>query len=44
VGEGVLKAELDFIFGRYDNLVFRDADYRKYGVGATEIVFKQNSK
>jgi len=43
VGEGVLKAELDFMLGRYDNLVFRDADYRKYGVGATEIIFKQKS-
>ena len=44
VGEGILKAELDFMLGRYDNLVFRDADYRKYGVGATEIMFKQSSK
>lgn len=43
VGEGILKAELDFMLKRYDNLVFRDADYRKYGVGATEIIFKQNS-
>ncbi len=44
VGEGVLKAELDFMLNRYENLTFRDADYRKYGVGATEISFKQNSK
>lgn len=43
VGEGILKAELDFMLGRYENLTFRDADYRKYGVGATEIVFKQKS-
>ena len=41
VGEGVLKAELDFMLNRYDNIIFRDADYRKYGVGATEIIFKQ---
>jgi hypothetical protein len=41
VGEGVLKAELDFMLGRYENLTFRDADYQKYGVGATEVIFKQ---
>lgn len=44
VGEGVLKAELDFMLNRHDNLTFRDADFRKYGVGATEILFKQNTK
>ena len=42
VGEGVLKAELDFLLGRYDNIVFRDANYQKYGVGATEVLIKQN--
>lgn len=42
VGEGVLKSELDFLFGRYDNIVFQDANYQKYGSGATEIYFKQN--
>lgn len=44
VGEGVLKAELDFILGRYDNIVFQDANYQKYGLGATEVYFKQNPK
>lgn len=43
VGEGILKAELDFILGRYENIVFRDADYQKYGLGATEVYIKQNS-
>ncbi len=43
VGEGVLKAELDYLLGRYDNLKFYDADYQKYGVGATEVYFFQNS-
>ncbi len=43
VGEGVLKAELDFLLGRYDNLKFYDADFQKYGVGATEVYFYQNS-
>lgn len=42
VGEGVLKAELDFLLGRYDGIVFGDADYRKYGLGATEVYVKQN--
>lgn len=43
VGEGVLKAELDYLLGRYDNLKFYDADYQKYGLGATEVYFFQNS-
>ena len=37
VGEGVLKEELNFLFGRYDNMKYYDADYQKYGIGATEI-------
>ncbi len=41
VGEGILKAELDFMLARYDNLVFHDANYQKYGLGATEVLFKQ---
>ena len=44
VGEGVLKAELDFMLGRYENITFQDANYQKYGLGATEVYFKQNSK
>ena len=44
VGEGVLKSELDFLLGRYDNIVFQDANYQKYGLGATEVYFKQNVK
>lgn len=43
VGEGVLKAELDFLLGRYDNLKFYDADYQKYGIGATEVYIFQNN-
>lgn len=42
VGEGVLKAELDFLLGRYDEIIFQDADYQKYGLGATEVYIKQN--
>lgn len=44
VGEGVLKSELDFLLGRYDNIAFQDANYQKYGLGATEVFIKQNSK
>lgn len=44
VGEGILKAELDFMLGRYDNIVFHDANYQKYGLGATEVLIRQNPK
>jgi len=43
VGEGVLKEELKYLFGKYDNLKFYDADYQKYGLGATEVYIYQNS-
>jgi dsDNA-specific endonuclease/ATPase MutS2 len=41
VGEGVLKSELDYLLGRYDNLTFQDGNYQKYGLGATEVYFIQ---
>jgi len=44
VGDGVLKSEIDFMLGRYDNISFQDANYQKYGLGATEVYFKQNVK
>jgi len=44
VGDGVLKSELDFMLGRYDTISFQDANYQKYGLGATEVYFKQNPK
>ncbi|MCG2418898.1 DNA mismatch repair protein MutS [Aequorivita sp. F47161] len=44
VGEGVLRAELEFLFNRYENLKFYDADYQKYGRGATEVYIYQNVK
>lgn len=43
VGEGVLKAELETLFHRYDNIEYYDADYQKYGLGATEIYIYQNA-
>tara|TARA_R110002072_G_scaffold292634_4_gene461555 strand:- start:2540 stop:3091 length:552 start_codon:yes stop_codon:yes gene_type:complete len=44
VGEGVLRTELEFLLNRYDNLKFYDADYQKYGRGATEVYIFQNPK
>lgn len=43
VGEGILKAELDFLLGRYDNIAFQDGNYQKYGLGATEVYIKQSA-
>ena len=42
VGEGVLKQELYTILRRYNNVRFYDADYKEYGLGATEIKILQN--
>lgn len=42
VGEGVLKSELDYLLGRYEQVTFGDANYQKYGLGATEVYIKQN--
>ena len=42
VGEGVLKLELEYLFRQYDNLKYYDADYQKYGIGATEVYIYQN--
>ncbi|TPN82357.1 DNA mismatch repair protein MutS [Aquimarina algicola] len=44
VGQGVLKEELKYLFGRYDNVRISDADYKKYGLGAMEIYIVQNPK
>ncbi len=42
VGEGVLKLELEYLFKHYDNVKFYDANYQKYGLGATEVYIYQN--
>jgi dsDNA-specific endonuclease/ATPase MutS2 len=42
VGEGVLRIELEYLFGRYNNVKFYDANYQKYGSGATEVYIFQN--
>ncbi len=44
VGEGVLKMELDYLFGRYEDIKSYAADYQKYGLGATEVYIYQNAK
>lgn len=41
VGEGILKAEIrKELHYHYPEFSFHDADYRKYGYGATEIIFR----
>ena len=44
IGEGILKAELDFLLNRFENISYQDANYQKYGFGATEVYIKQNVK
>jgi hypothetical protein len=43
VGEGILKEELGYLLRRYDNLRYYDAEYQKYGLGATEVYIFQNN-
>lgn len=43
VGEGVLKLELETLFRRYDNIKYYEANYQKYGLGATEVYIFQNA-
>lgn len=38
VGAGVLRSELHTLFKKYPNVLFRDASFRKYGSGATEVM------
>lgn len=44
VGDGRLRAEIEYILKRYENLWFQEANFQKYGQGAIEIHFKQNAK
>ena len=34
--------ELETLLGRYNNVQFYDADYKTYGIGATEVRIFQN--
>ena len=38
VGEGILREEVRKVLQYYDNVQFHDADMRRYGAGATEVV------
>lgn len=42
VGQGVLRAELEYMFRRYEGIRYEDGDYKKYGVGALAIYILQN--
>lgn len=37
VGQGVLRAELEFLLNKYEDVRYSDADYAKYGMGALEV-------
>ncbi|MCV6631393.1 MAG: DNA mismatch repair protein MutS [Flavobacteriaceae bacterium] len=41
VGDGVLKLELQYLLKRYDGIRYYEADYQKYGLGATEVYIPQ---
>ena len=43
IGEGVLKAELETLFRRYDNIRFYPANAMEFGAGAIEVYRLQNS-
>ncbi|MDC6352132.1 DNA mismatch repair protein MutS [Zeaxanthinibacter sp. PT1] len=43
VGEGILREELKYLFNRYEGVRFYDADYQKYGMGATEVYITQQA-
>jgi dsDNA-specific endonuclease/ATPase MutS2 len=37
VGSGILKSELQSLLRKYPNILYRDANFRKYGMGAIEV-------
>lgn len=44
VGDGKLRAEIEYTLKRYENIWFQEANYQRYGQGAIEINFKQNAR
>lgn len=44
IGNGRLRAELEFMFQRYANVTYEDANLQKYGRGATAVYIYQNPK
>lgn len=43
VGDGKLRAEIEFMLKRYDNVWFQEASFQRYGQGAIEVNFRQNA-
>lgn len=43
VGEGILKIELENLLKKYEHIDYQDADYQKYGIGATEVYISQKA-
>lgn len=41
MGDGILKAEIETILGRYSGIHYQEADYATYGLGATEVFLNQ---
>jgi hypothetical protein len=41
VGEGVLKSELEYLYRKYPQIITQEANYQRYGQGATELYFRQ---
>ena len=41
VGAGVLKEELKYLFKKYEGIRVYEGDYKKYGLGATEVYLTQ---
>jgi hypothetical protein len=39
-GQGILKTEIINYLATLDDISYKDADYRTYGYGATEIIIK----
>ena len=44
VGQGVLKTELGFLLKKYSGIRHYEADFQKYGCGATEVYLYQNAR
>jgi len=44
VGQGRLRSEIEYLLRRYENIWFKDANFRNYGQGAIEINFRQNAR
>lgn len=42
IGAGVLRQELEYLFKKYEAISFEDANFQKYGRGATEIYIHQS--